>query len=184
MFRSAAVLAGAWLSVLTPAALGAQDLPSAPPVRAIHITGAREIAPQTIQEALRVRVGERLVDTPERIGESVQRQYRDEGYKFARVKASFEASTGDLSLDIDEGTIDEIVFQGIDEKLAQATQPLQSSPPEVQDNKPAEAKPGGDRPTTPAPEPARPDAQAQKAGAQPVLPPAPAEKIAPPIKDK
>ena len=118
MFRSAAVLAGAWLSVLTPAALGAQDLPSAPPVRAIHITGAREIASQTIQEALRVRVGEPLVDPPERIGESVERQYRDEGYKFARVKASFEASTGDLSLDIDEGTIDEIVFQGIDEKLA------------------------------------------------------------------
>lgn len=68
-------------------------------------------------------------------------------------------------------------------QMAQATQPLQSSPPEVQD-KPAESKPGGDRPTTPAPEPARPDAQAQKAGAQPALPPAPAEKIAPPIKEK
>jgi hypothetical protein len=118
MLRSVVVLAGAWLSVLTPAALGAQDLPSSPPIRAIHITGAREIAPQTIQDALHVRVGEPLVDTPERIGESVQRQYRDEGYRFARVKASFEASTGELSLDIDEGTIDEIVFQGIDEKLA------------------------------------------------------------------
>lgn len=70
------------------------------------------------------------------------------------------------------------------QQMAQATQPLQSSPPEVQDNKPAEAKPGGDRPTTPAPEPARPDAQAQKAGTQPLLPPAPAEKIAPPIRDQ
>ena len=49
--------------------------------------------------------------------------------------------------------------------------------PETQ-NKPAESKPGGERPTTPAPEPARPDAEAQKAGAQPVLPPAPAEKTA------
>ncbi|HWX84959.1 MAG TPA: hypothetical protein VNZ48_15290 [Xanthobacteraceae bacterium] len=68
-------------------------------------------------------------------------------------------------------------------QMAQATQPLQSSPPDNQD-KPAESKPGGDRPTTPAPEPARPDAQAQKAGAQPVLPPAPAEKIAPPINEK
>jgi hypothetical protein len=70
------------------------------------------------------------------------------------------------------------------QQMAQATQPLQSSPPDVQDNKPAESKPGGDRPTTPAPEPARPDAQAQKAGAQPALPPAPAEKIAPPIQQK
>lgn len=72
-------------------------------------------------------------------------------------------------------------------QMAQATQPLQgspqTSPPDVQD-KPAESKPGGERPTTPAPEPARPNDQPQKAGAQPVLPPAPAEKVAPPIKDK
>ena len=60
-------------------------------------------------------------------------------------------------------------------RLAQATQP--SSPP-------AESKPGGTRPTTPAPEPAHPDQQPEKEGAKPVLPPAPAEKMAPPIKEK
>ena len=49
---------------------------------------------------------------------------------------------------------------------------------------PAESLPGGTRPTTPAPEPARPDPAAQKEGAKPVLPPAPAEKVAPPIKEK
>jgi hypothetical protein len=69
------------------------------------------------------------------------------------------------------------------QELAQATPPLQSSPPEPQ-TKPAESKPGGERPTTPAPEPARPDAEAQKAGAQPALPPAPAEKTAPPVQQK
>jgi hypothetical protein len=69
--------------------------------------------------------------------------------------------------------------------LAQATQPLQSSPPAAADSAPAESKPGGARPTTPAPEPARPpDTQAQKDGAKAALPPAPAEKIAPPIKDR
>jgi hypothetical protein len=67
-------------------------------------------------------------------------------------------------------------------ELAQATQPLQGTPSDDQ-NKPAEAKPGGDRPTTPAPEPARPDPQTQGA-AKPALPPAPAEKIAPPIEKK
>jgi hypothetical protein len=70
-------------------------------------------------------------------------------------------------------------------QLAQATQPLQSSPtPTPQSSAPAESKPGGERPTTPAPEPARPDAQAQQSGATPALPPAPAEKTAPPIKEK
>jgi hypothetical protein len=69
--------------------------------------------------------------------------------------------------------------------IAQATQPLQASPPADQDKTPpAESKPGGERPTTPAPEPARPDAQAQKKGARPVLAPAPAEKMAPPIQQK
>jgi hypothetical protein len=68
--------------------------------------------------------------------------------------------------------------------VAQATPPLQSSPPAAQDNAPAESKPGGQRPTTPAPEPARPDTQAQKEGAKPALPPAPAEKMAPPIQQK
>jgi hypothetical protein len=75
-------------------------------------------------------------------------------------------------------------------QVAQATgtpgQPLQATPsPTVSPTSPpAEAKPGGTRPTTPAPEPARPDAQAQKEGAKPALPPAPAEKMAPPIPEK
>ncbi len=67
--------------------------------------------------------------------------------------------------------------------LAQATPPLQGTPSRP-DDKPAEAKPGGTRPTTPAPEPARPDAQAQKEGAKAALPPAPPEKIAPPMEKK
>src|SRR5947209_879159 len=69
-------------------------------------------------------------------------------------------------------------------ELAQATQPLRGTPSNDQNKTPAEAKPGGDRPTTPAPEPARPDPQAQKEGAKAALPPAPAEKMAPPIPQK
>jgi cytoskeletal protein RodZ len=70
-----------------------------------------------------------------------------------------------------------------DTQMAQATQPLQSSP-STPNNAPAESKPGGERPTTPAPEPAHPDAKAQKDGATAALPPAPAEKTAPPIQQK
>jgi hypothetical protein len=70
-----------------------------------------------------------------------------------------------------------------DPHVAQATPPLQSSPPSDQD-KPAESKPGGTRPTTPAPEPARSDSPAEQQGGRPALPPAPAEKVGPPIKDR
>lgn len=107
-----------WLSVLTPAALPAQDQPPSKPVSAIHIAGAREIAPQTILESLRVKTGDPLPDTPQHIGESVVRQYKAEGYTFAHVKAVFDESSGVLDLDIDEGVIDRVVFQGVDEKLA------------------------------------------------------------------
>jgi hypothetical protein len=71
-------------------------------------------------------------------------------------------------------------------EVAQVTQPQTQTPsvPAGNQNGPAEAKPGGTRPTTPAPEPARPDADAQKAGAAPALPLAPAEKVAPPITAK
>jgi hypothetical protein len=71
-----------------------------------------------------------------------------------------------------------------DPQMAQATQPLQSSPPTAPNNAPAESKPGGQRPTTPAPEPAHPDARAQTTGVAPALPSAPAEKTGAPIKDR
>ncbi|MGL5164802.1 MAG: hypothetical protein ACRC9K_02810 [Afipia sp.] len=69
--------------------------------------------------------------------------------------------------------------------LAQVTQQPSETTPSVPAGKsdgPAESMPGGMRPTTPAPEPARPGADAQKAGSKPALPPAPAEKMGEPIK--
>ena len=68
-------------------------------------------------------------------------------------------------------------------QMAQATQPLQSTPgAESKPSAPAEPATTGTRPGNIPPEPARPDPNAQKAGAAPALPPAPAEKTAPPIK--
>ncbi|HLI98372.1 MAG TPA: hypothetical protein VKT76_01530 [Bradyrhizobium sp.] len=70
-----------------------------------------------------------------------------------------------------------------DVHLAQGTPPIQVTPPS-ENNAPAEAKPGGTRPTTPAPEPATPTAKSQQEGAKAALPPAPPEKIAPPLEKK
>jgi hypothetical protein len=71
------------------------------------------------------------------------------------------------------------------QQMAQATQPLQSTPgADTKPSAPAEPATTGARPSGIPPEPARPDAEAQKAGATPALPPAPAEKIAAPIKER
>ena len=64
--------------------------------------------------------------------------------------------------------------------LAQAVNSGESQPSAPAADGPAKSTPQGARPTTPAPEPARPDAL--KAGARPALPPAPAEKMGEPIK--
>jgi hypothetical protein len=70
------------------------------------------------------------------------------------------------------------------QQLAQATPPLQSTPgTETKPSVPAETT-TGTRPSNVPPEPARPDAEAQKSGAKPALPPAPAEKSAEPIKER
>jgi hypothetical protein len=70
-------------------------------------------------------------------------------------------------------------------QMAQATQPLQSTPgAETKPSAPAEPATTGKRPGDIPPEPARPDTEAQKAGATPALPPAPAEKTAAPIKER
>jgi hypothetical protein len=49
---------------------------------------------------------------------------------------------------------------------------------------PPEPPTTGQRPSDVPPQPARPDPDAQKSGAKPALPPAPAEKVAPPIREK
>jgi hypothetical protein len=68
--------------------------------------------------------------------------------------------------------------------FAQATPPLQGSPSSTTNDTPAESKPGGTRPTTPAPEPATPRAGAQNEGAKAALPVAPPEKVAAPMQSK
>ncbi|SFL82146.1 hypothetical protein SAMN03159423_3961 [Bradyrhizobium sp. NFR13] len=70
-------------------------------------------------------------------------------------------------------------------RLAQATPPLQSTPgAESKPAVPSEPATTGQRPQETPPQPARPDAEARDAGVKPALPPAPAEKVAPPITTK
>jgi len=114
-----------WL--VAPAAIHAQDPPStvvqpAPIVREIRISGAKELSDDVVRRAAGVAVGEPLAEpqsgAADRITESVQRKYRDEGYSFANAHVSFDPSSGVLTIDVNEGTIDGVEFQGVDEKLA------------------------------------------------------------------
>jgi hypothetical protein len=71
-----------------------------------------------------------------------------------------------------------------DLRLAQATPPLHSTPgAESKPSAPAEPTTTGSRPSEVPPQPAHPDADARKSGVT-ALPPAPAEKTAPPINER
>jgi hypothetical protein len=121
MSRLFSILAVA-VYALAPAAVRAQDtIPRAdqPPVlRDVRIVGSKELSVQTVREAVPGRVGEPFTETPEHVAETIERLYREEGYTFARAKADFDQASGALTITIEEGVIDAIEFEGVDEKLA------------------------------------------------------------------
>jgi hypothetical protein len=119
MLRLSSLLAA--VCALVPVPLFAQDPPTpaqqAPTIREVRVSGTKELAPAAVIDALLVHVGEPFADTPEHISERVERLYREEGYTFARATTAFDAS-GALTITIDEGVIDAVEFDGIDDKLA------------------------------------------------------------------
>lgn len=120
----ALLLAGAWLWLASPVGLSAQppDAPaqtSAVVVRSIAISGEKEIAQRAILDQARLKVGEPLPDTPDNISRAIERHYRDEGYAFARATTTFDEASGALTISIDEGIIDGVEFEGVDQPLRQ-----------------------------------------------------------------
>ena len=123
MFRSSLLLLGVWLCAATPAALLAQVPLATPPqtaptVRLVRITGNKEFSERAVLDKVRIAVGQPFSETPEHVAQRLEREYRDEGYAFARVKAEFDPASGVLALTLDEGVIDGVEFQGVDENLA------------------------------------------------------------------
>ena len=117
----ALLLAGAlWLA--SPAGVFAQDTAPSPQtsaavVRSIAISGSKEIAERAILDTAQLKTGAPLPDTPDNISRTIERLYRDEGYTFARATAAFDDASGVLTVTIDEGVIDGVEFQGVDENL-------------------------------------------------------------------
>lgn len=129
MNRSSSALSVATLFwLVAPAAIHAQDPPPpavqpAPIVREIRVAGAKELTDDIVRRAAGITVGEPPAETQsgavDHVADAVQRKYRDEGYTFARAQVSFDPATGVVTIEVNEGIIDGVEFQGVDEKLAQ-----------------------------------------------------------------
>jgi hypothetical protein len=122
MTRLSGAIVGTIAFVCLPAALSAQEPPAAPAptVRDIRLTGVHELSADAVTEAARVSAGQPLPVPSDRVddlGARIVRHYRDEGYTFAEVTSTFEATTGVLSFDVDEGVIGAVEFTGVDDRL-------------------------------------------------------------------
>ena len=121
MTRSAATAAAVLICTLLPgrlSAAAAQDLV----VRDVVVKGAHEVSTEAIVEAAGIETGRALPVPADRVADLADRvlhKYKDDGYTFATVAASFDAATNVLTFTIDEGVIGDVEFTGVDDRLKQ-----------------------------------------------------------------
>ena len=91
-------------------------------LREIAFEGASAYSRATLLEAIRLKTGEPLKPRPESVARVLETYYRLEGYRAARVSASFEA--GVLTLRVDEGRLEGFAVEGLP---ADATEPAREA---------------------------------------------------------
>ncbi|HSL21699.1 MAG TPA: BamA/TamA family outer membrane protein [Vicinamibacterales bacterium] len=94
--------------------------PQVPPGRFTELVtnGVSVFSPTEVRWTLRLEAGAPLPETPENLAKQLQQRYEREGYAKARVSATYDEASGRLRLDADEGRIDAIAFEGVDQALA------------------------------------------------------------------
>ena len=100
-------------AALLAAALAAAPEPGPTVVRSIEVHGATAYDLKSILRILRVKPGAELRRPPAALAETLERRYHIIGFPAARVTASFDAATGTLSVDVDEGRLATVEVDGI-----------------------------------------------------------------------
>lgn len=105
---------------LVAAPCAAQERPASAPetFRELTTEGITVFSPAEIRSLLHLEDGAALPEEPADLAARLQRRYSREGYTKAVVSAAFEPATGTLALRADEGRIDAVAFEGVDQELA------------------------------------------------------------------
>jgi hypothetical protein len=85
-----------------------------PQVKEIEIRGARAFDREAVLGLIRLHPGDSLRRTPELIAQGLTKRYRLAGYPAARVDVRFDEGSGLLVIDVDEGTLVEVVVNGLE----------------------------------------------------------------------
>lgn len=85
-----------------------------PEVKKVKVTGYRNINPAELDDIFSKLVGKRFnINQVVDVVEDVISAYRKRGYSLSRVKfLKFDSATGELIIDIDEGLIYSVIFEG------------------------------------------------------------------------
>jgi Surface antigen variable number repeat len=117
-YRSIPIALFLWLLARAATAQNQPPPASQPPitVREIVVIGNKELSKDAVREAVPVHIGVPTSEPLEHVRDAVERRYREAGYTFARATPVFEAATETLSVTVDEGVIDEVEFQGVEDE--------------------------------------------------------------------
>jgi hypothetical protein len=92
--------------------------PQLPVIKNVRIEGASVYTADEIARRHRLAPGARLPKAPPDIARDIERRYRNDGYTFAEATATFDETTGELAIVVQEGHIDEIEFRGVSGEIA------------------------------------------------------------------
>jgi hypothetical protein len=93
--------------------------PPASPFRELVTDGITVFSPTEIRWTLQLEDGSPLPDTTDELAAKLHRRYGREGYTKAAVAVSFQEQTGRLSITANEGRIDAVAFEGLEQSLAE-----------------------------------------------------------------
>jgi len=104
------------LLALVPAAFAAAAPAEEPRIRDIQIRGAEAYDRTAVLRIIRLKPGDPLRRDAAAVARSLETRYHIQGFPAARVSGTFDAATGLLALDVDEGRLAAVEVEGLEGK--------------------------------------------------------------------
>ena len=107
---------GAVFALLLTCSGSTQELPR---VQEIAFEGVEAYDLDEVRNHIRLEEGETMWRPADEVAAALETRYHDDGYPAASVRASFDAETGVLAIEVDEGRLAAVVVEGLEGKAQQ-----------------------------------------------------------------
>jgi hypothetical protein len=114
--RILALVVAATAAVGGPPGAGTLSAADQPRIREIQVRGAEAYDRSAVLRIIRLKPGDSLWRDAPAVAAALETRYHIQGYPAARVTGSFDAATGVLTLDVDEGKLVSVQIDGLEGK--------------------------------------------------------------------